>query len=111
MARTLIVALSMIAFALGAGSALGQSTAKGKGDDPLANAAANTSDPLAGIAANNNDPVGDNPPTWQGSNPSGFGVQADRPGWNGGTQPPGWTNAQTSSGWGGGTTPRGLGKK
>ena len=54
---------------------------------------------------------GGTPPTWQGSNPPGFSVGVNRPGWNGGTQPPGWSNAQTSPGWGGGTVPPGLRKK
>ncbi len=111
MAKTLIVTLSSIALSLWVGSALAQDVGKGNSGDALAKAAAGTSDPLAGITANNKDPVGDTPPVWQGSNPPGFGVQADRQGWGGGTQPPGWTHAQNSSGWGGGTVPRGLGKR
>lgn len=50
-------------------------------------------------------------PTWQGSNPPGFGVQVNRPGWNGGTQPPGWSHAQSAPGWKGGGVPPGLAKQ
>ena len=43
-----------------------------------------------GPGASPNGPPAGLPPTWQGSNPPGFSVPVDRPGWNGGTQPPGW---------------------
>jgi hypothetical protein len=56
-------------------------------------------------------PPGGARPAWQGSNPPGFGVQVNRPGWNGGSQPPGWSRAQSSPGWRGGSVPPGLAKK
>jgi len=84
-----MVAAAMTTLALGSGTAM----AAGKGP--------------GGVGG----PPGGVPPTWQGSNPPGFGVQVNRPGWNGGSQPPGWSNAQTSPGWNGGTVPPGLKKK
>jgi hypothetical protein len=55
-------------------------------------------------------PPGGVPPTWQGTNPPGFGVEVNRPGWNSGSQPPGWDNAQTRPGWSSsGGVPPGLG--
>lgn len=48
------------------------------------------------------------PPSWNGSNPPGFGVQVNRPGWGSATQPPGWSHTQNSPGWGGNGVPPGL---
>jgi len=59
-------------------------------------------------------PPGGTPPTWQGSNPPGFGVEVDRPGWNRGTdptQPPGWSHSQSAPGWNGSGLPPGLAKQ
>jgi len=58
--------------------------------------------------ASPNGPPAGLPPTWQGSNPPGFSVPIDRPGWNGGSQPPGWGSGPTRPGWNGGTVPPGL---
>jgi hypothetical protein len=87
MPKLLLVTASVIALSFGSEAAMAQGKGGGGG------------------------PPGGVPPTWQGSNPPGFGVEVDRPGWNGNTQPPGWSKAQSSPGWNGGSVPPGLGKK
>jgi hypothetical protein len=87
--KLLIVAASVAALAWGSATVHAQGKGKGGGGGP----------------------PGGVPPTWQGSNPPGFGVEVNRPGWNGSNQPPGWSKAQNSQGWDGGTVPPGLRKK
>jgi hypothetical protein len=95
MVRPLALTISIFALSLSAGLALAQSTGPAVG----------------GLDAKSN-AAGGNPPIWQGSNPPGFGVQPNRPGWDGGSEPPGWSNAQAKAkGWDGGAAPRGLSKR